>query len=116
MNRIPIARLTRGEAVIVVYFDDYFDDYCEDLPNLPPYPPPEYTAVGDKFLKREFEDFVDFDGLYLRLPNEYYPYPWSKASSESYRFAKSTGCKHEDIFPQTLQDEVDKAYNPNTLY
>ena len=113
MNRIPIARLTRGEAVIVVYFDDYFDDYCEGLPNLPPYPPEEYTAVGDNCLRRVFDDFAE---TYGRSPSGHDPYPWSRASVLAGAFSEEFDCVHENIFPQTLQDEVDKAYNPNTLY
>ena len=110
MNRIPIARLTRGEAVIVVYFDDYFDDYCEGLPNLPPYPPPEYTAIGDKFLKREFEDFAE---TIERPPSGHYPYPWSKASVLAGLFAKEAGCLREKIIPLEIRNEGAKEYDPH---
>ena len=112
MNRIPVARLTRGDAVIVVCYDDYWDDISTDpIPPHVPLPPPEYSVAGDRFLKREFEDFADDYGKH-----GYQPYSWSRARTLAWEFSKEFNGVYEDIFPQELIDEVKREYDPNKIY
>ena len=114
MNRIPVAKLTLDDAVIVVYYDDYWDDISTDpIPPHVPLPPPQYAVVGDRLLQRRFEDFAD---NYGDTPSGYEPYAWSRASVLAGAFAREYKCVHENIFPKELQDEVDREYDPNKVY
>jgi hypothetical protein len=115
MKRVPIAKISNEQESINVFFPDYWEDIEAGI--APPKPHldyreiPDCDATGSEELR---EDFLLFARINRR--DDYSPYPWSNAVDIANRFAKENDLKYEDIFPKALQEEVDKAYNPNTRY
>jgi hypothetical protein len=117
MKRMPIAKLTRGSAELMVYYDDYQDDIENDtVPSHLSYPLPDYTLEGDEDLIWDFENFVNNHGELLMY---YAPMPWSKARRVAYAFAqeKEKEISYKDIFPKKEYEKFTKiSQNPNIRY
>jgi hypothetical protein len=110
---MPIAKLTRGSAELMVYYDDYQDDIENDtVPSHLSYPLPDYTLEGDEDLIWEFEDFVSDNGRQICC-REHFPVSWSKASRFACLFAQAKNIKREFLVPE--EELKHDPYPPNLL-
>jgi hypothetical protein len=113
MKRIPVAKLTRRQAEVIVYYDDYQEDIeLDNVPSHLSYPLPEYTIEGDKNLVEEFNDFAFYNE---KSPSGHYPMPWSKACSLSYRFSIDNDIDYEDILPKEYQKPSNRPHKPGVI-
>jgi hypothetical protein len=113
MKRMPIAKLTRDSAELMVYYDDYQDDIENDT--MPPhlhYPLPDYTLEGDPDLIKEFDYFVYLNEDSISVRNHFL-YSWSKAKRFSRLFAEENNIHYECLAPTVIDDPAN--YPPGTI-